>query len=632
MFTDIVGYTALSQRNEKLALQLLEKHRSLMRPVFASHKGREVKTMGDAFLVQFESALEAVECAVEMQEVIHNQTDSSSEKLEMKVGIHVGDVVQSDGDVHGDAVNIASRIEPLAKGGEICISQQVFDHVRNKVPFKLVKLEPHELKNVAVQIDVYRVELPWEEDKVTPTIGLDKHRIAVLPLVNMTSDPNDEFFADGMTEEMISTLSNIGGLMVISRTSTMQYKGAKKNLVDIGRELGAGTLLEGSVRKAGNRVRITVQLLDASEDKHLWAQSYDRELQDVFAVQSDVATNVADALKVRLLDREAAQIKKKHTESIEAYTLYLKGQFQLNRMNKEGFLGSLRLFQEAIKLDPDYARAFAGLADAYHWAADDGFVDRADGLAKAMEAAGRALELDDTLAEAHAALGDLLFHLMRYEEALSENRRAIELNPSYASAHFRYSQCLDNFGRTKEAMEEIEKASELDPLSPMITHWVGIMNMTHGRLDEAIAIFDKLIEDEPTFSDSYWSRAVCFMLKSVKERAYADFEAWGKLVRNDDAFKVKLAFLSGWFGEREKALPLIEGTIPKVGKELIRERDIADCYAVLGNKDEFFEWIDEAISAKGGFLAAYLRYSPFYDKVREDPRFPEIFKKLGLPY
>jgi TolB-like protein/Tfp pilus assembly protein PilF len=565
--------------------------------------------------------------------MMHDRKVARGEPLSLRIGIHVGDVVESENDILGDAVNIASRIEPLAEPGGICVSGQVYDQVKNKLDVPLVSKGKMSLKNVSEPIEVYRIVMFWDEEKLAPVARHDRNRIAILPLVNMSSDPNDEFFADGMTEEMISTLSNISGLTVISRTSTMQYKGAKKNLVDIGRELGAGTLLEGSVRKSGIRVRITVQLLDASEDKHLWAQSYDRELQDIFAVQSDVATNVADALKVRLLDREAAQIEKKHTENIEAYTLYLKGRFLWNKRDKEGVLGSLKLFQDAIKIDPDYARAYSGLADAYHIAATNYFMGLADGLAKSKEAVTKALELDDTLAEAHASLGLSLYDDLRYEEAQRELRRAIELNPSYATAHHWYSLCLSAMGKMKEGDEEMEKARELDPLSQVITLNVGATNLINGRLDEALAIYDKLIENEPTYANAYWARALYFMLKGIKERALTDVEAGNKLTPDEeDLNKVGLAFLYAWFGEREKALPMIEELIPNVGKSSVSEESIATCYAVLGDRDEFFKWVDKAISAKRINLGSLRAPNPFYDKVREDPRFLEIFKKLGLPY
>ena len=273
MFTDLVGYTAITQSNESLALKMLDRHRELVRPVLSRFGGREIKTIGDAFLVEFNSALEAAECAFEIQKTLHEFRDNTSDQINVRIGIHVGDVIHSHGDVYGDAVNIASRIEPLAKGGGICISGQVYDQIRNKIPYKIAKIETGPLKNVAQSIEVYRFELPWEKIEERP-IELPANRIAVLPFVNISPDPNDEFFADGLTEELIANLSLVKGLKIIARTSVMNYKKKEKNVSEIGKELGVGTIVEGSVRKAANRIRVTVQVIDVNTEEHLWASNY----------------------------------------------------------------------------------------------------------------------------------------------------------------------------------------------------------------------------------------------------------------------------------------------------------------------------------------------------------------------
>ena len=634
MYTDMVGYTALGQRDESLSLALVEEQRKLIRPILARHNGREVKTMGDAFLVEFPNATDSVRCAYDIQRAIRefNLALASDKRIHLKIGIHLGEVVVSQGDISGDAVNVASRIHPLAEDGGVCLTRQVYDQVLNKTELRMTSIGAKPLKNVGVPIEVYRMEMPWEEP--TPpkeAVVLPRDRIAILPFANMSPDPNDEYFADGMTEELISTTSSIAGLTLIARTSVMGYKGTTKKVEEIGKELSVGTLLEGSVRKSGNRLRITAQLIDVQSQGHLWAQSYDRELDDIFKIQDDIAGKIAEALRVRLVATQ--EPVRKQTENIEAYTLYLKGRSLWNRRDKEGVLESLKLFQEAVKTDPGYARAYSGLADAYYIAASHGFMERADGLAKSKEAVTKALELDDTLAEAHASLGINLHGDLRYEEAQRELRRAIELNPSYASAHHWYSMCLSAMGRTKEGIEEMEKARELDPLSQVITLNVAAGNLVSGRLDEAITIYDKLIENEPTYPNAYWARAVCFMIRGMKEKAYADVEAGNKLTPDEeDTNKLSLAFLYAWFGEREKALPLIEELIPKVGKSSVSEASIASCYAVLGDRDDFFKWVDKAISAKSIELSSLRAPNPIYDKMREDPRFPEIFKKLGLPY
>ncbi len=632
MFTDMVGYTALGQRNESLSLALVDEQRKLLRPIFSRHSGKEIKTMGDAFLVEFPSALDAVRCAYDIQRATRefNITLPSEKRVHLRVGVHLGDVVESQGDISGDAVNVASRIEPLAEDGGVCLTQQVYDHVQNKFELPLVSLGSKSLKNVSLPLGVYKMVMPWSTEKAIPMTQLDKNRIAVLPFASMSPDPNDEYFADGLTEELIGRVSQVGGLEVIARTSVMNYKKKEKNVSQIGRELNVGTVMEGSVRKAGNRIRVAAQLINANTEGHLWSSTYDRDLEDIFAIQSDIANQIAEALKLRLAPGQGPAGK--HPENIEAYTLYLKGRSLWNKRDKEGVLGSLRLFQEAIKIDSEYARAYAGLADAYSIAAVFGFMNWADVHAKSKEAATKALELDDMLAEAHASLGLILWHDMSYEEAHREFRRAIELNPNYASAHQWYSQILQDMGRMKEATEEIEKAHELDPLSPVITSIMGSTDIYNGSLDKAITVFDRLIETEPTSAMGYWNRYAGFLYKGMKERAYADLEAFHELQKDEYQYKCGLVYYYATFGEREKAMPLIEELIPKVGKSALNsEGDIAELYATLGDRDECFKWIDKAISAKS-ILAAELRYCPGFANVRDDPRFPEIFKKLGLPY
>ena len=275
MFTDMVGYTALGQRNESLSLALVEEQRKLIRPILARHNGREVKTIGDAFLVEFLSALDAVRCAYDIQRAVREFNISLPEerRVHLRVGVHLGDVVESGGDISGDAVNVASRIEPLAEDGGVCVTRQVYDHVQNKFELKLASLGVKPLKNVNTPIEVYKMMMPWEAEKSTPSPQLDKKRIAVLSFANMSQDPADGYFADGMTEELITSLSAVRELTVIARTSIMKYKGSQKGASEVGRELNAGTLIEGSVRKAGNRVRITAQLIDTSTEGHLWRRT-----------------------------------------------------------------------------------------------------------------------------------------------------------------------------------------------------------------------------------------------------------------------------------------------------------------------------------------------------------------------
>src|SRR6266446_8416971 len=428
MFTDMVGYSALAQRDDKLALELLEEHRRLLREMFPRFNGTEIKTIGDAFLIEFNSALEAAQCAIEIQRTLakRNHDVTADRRIELKIGLHIGDVVHRGGDVYGDGVNIASRIEPLAGAGGICVSMDVERQIRNALEARFEKLAPTELKNISVAMDLFRIVLPWEQPSKSeirspkseigkspmtsaatkwigiaalmllavglvwwlahrsgkevvsspsvstsgPTPTADQKSIAVLPFVNMSADKNDEYLSDGVSEELITALSKITGLQVKARTSSFAFKGKNEDIQKIGELLHVTHLLEGSVAKAGNKLRITAQLIQASDGNHLWSDTYDREMQDIFAVRSEVARQVADTLKIRLLGEDKKKIDKKPTENIEAYNLYRQGRYYAEKFSQDGFKKALGFYQQAIGKDPRFALAYAGMADTYVLAAD----------------------------------------------------------------------------------------------------------------------------------------------------------------------------------------------------------------------------------------------------------------------
>jgi adenylate cyclase len=631
MYTDIEGYTALTQRDESLAMKLLEAHRDLVRPVFAKYSGREIKTMGDAFLLEFDSALQATECAAEVQRVLRDYNETAPKKVPVRIGIHAGDVIHRDGDVYGDAVNIASRIVELAAGGEICISAQVYDQVHNKVPYRMSKLGPQVLKNVSFRTDVYKLELPMQTSRMNEVWKQDRNRVAILPLVNITNDPNDEYFADGMTEEMISTLSNVSGLTVISRTSTMQYKGAKKNLVDIGRELGAGTLLEGSVRKAGNRVRITVQALDAREDKHLWAQSYDRELQDIFAVQSDVATNVANALKVKLLDREAAQLRKKPTENTEAYLLYLKGREFWNKRSESAVRKAIEYFQLALDADPDFALALVGMADSWSVLQSWAYAPTSEAAPKMKQAVLKALKLDSTLAEAHASYAlELAMYEWKWEEAELEFKRAIELNPNYATAHQWYSySVLRCARRLDEELKEAYKAFELDPLAPVMSLNLGQTFYFREEYDKGIESIEKALAINPNFQMANLQQASCYLASARYEKGIELMETYLPKMVTKTRTDLGLAWAYGVAGRMAEARRLMAEVQLAVDRERIPLNELADTYSALGEADKMFDCLNRATLEKD-FTVPWALIDPFYKRYRSDPRFIALKNKVGI--
>jgi adenylate cyclase len=491
MFTDIVGYTALMQSDESATVRLLEDNRRLVRPIFASHGGREIKTIGDAFLVEFSSALDAVLCSLAIQQMMHNRKVARGETLSLRIGIHVGDVIENGNDIIGDAVNIASRIEPLAEPGGICVSGQAYDQVRNKSELPFVPLGAKSLKNVSAPVEVYAMQMPWEQAaQQKEAARLPRERIAILPFVSFSSNPDDAYFADGMTDEIISAVAGISGLSVISRTSVIGYKGTTKKVKEIGRELEVGSVLEGTFKKAGNRIRVTTQLIDVAEDKHLWAQSYDRNLDDVFEVQSDVAKQVADVLRVKILSPEKERIEKRPTESTSAYTLYLKGRHLWNTRTLDDLKKAREYFEQAVKEDSSFALGYAGQADCCTLLRSNYRIDAEANLARAKALASKALELDSDLAEAHTAMAFNLADERNFQQAEEEFRKAIELKPSYATARQWYSGLLERLLRWDEALGQIEKAEELDPLSPIMAVNHSSCLLIMGRAQEALRVLE----------------------------------------------------------------------------------------------------------------------------------------------
>jgi len=632
MFTDMVDYTSMSEKNEELALTLLEDHRQLLRPVFARHGGREVKTVGDGFLVEFPSALEAVRCGLEIQQLMYrrNQGVTSEKKILLRVAVHLGDVEHRDGDVYGDAVNIASRIQSLTDPGGICITQQVYDHVRKNEEFRMVALGQNRLKNVQTPTEVYRVLPASERGEPTKTDALEPRRVAALPLAIISSDQQDEYFADGLTEEIINTLSSIPGLKVIARTSVMKYKEASKSVGEIGRELKVGTILEGSVRKAGGRLRITIQLIDVGSESPIWSQKYDRELEDVFKIQTDIAERVAEALKVQLLTENRTLIQQKAPEDIEAYVLYLRGRYHWSRRNKEDLEKAIAYFGEAIEKDPNYALAHAGMADCYTLMGRHLYLPAKEAFSKARDFANRALELNNDLAEAHTSLAAVLFiYDWEWDAAEDQFKRAIQLNPNYATAHYWHSVLLQTTGRLQESVTAAEKAQVLDPLSPVIGMGVVQAYFFSGQYDKAVEECHRYLDMDPSFVVARDFLVHLHVQNGLFEEAAEEAKRLLDVSERKSEAMAHLAYVYAASGKTEEAKKLFEASVADAEFGYSNPTIFIIVCSILGDLDNAYRWAEKA--RESGRIALHsLRFSPDLPRFRTDPRYSLLLAKAHL--
>ncbi|MDD5647161.1 MAG: adenylate/guanylate cyclase domain-containing protein [Candidatus Bipolaricaulis sp.] len=640
MFTDIAGYSTLANQDEKLALELLEEHRAVIRPLVAHCEGVEVKTLGDGFLVEFPSALQAVACAIEVQRALRtrNATQAPERAVHVRIGIHLGDVEHREGDVLGDGVNIASRIQPLAEPGGICLSRQVFDQVENKLEAHLESLGPKALRHIARPVEVYRVVQPWDAQRSASdrpaAARLGRRSIAVLPFANLSSDPENAYFSDGLTEDLLAQLAKISALKVISRTSVMRYRDTDKALREIATELGVATVVEGTARRSGDRVRIVAQLIDAETDEHLWAETYDRDLTDIFAIQTELATQIAQTLEAQITHAEGKRIDKQPTLNMEAYTLCLRGRFHWNRRSKADLEQAVGCFRQAIALDPAYAVAHAGLSDALYILAQHGLGDEETLLPQAEAAARRAVDLDDTLAEAHAALAVIAEYRFDGRQAEASFLRAIELNPNYATARMWYALGLAATRRLDEALDQIQVAWELDPHSFVIGKNVRFIYYLRRQYDQVLAVKEALLRTEPdVLLDAHLGAGMTLVKLGRVAEAQAEFALHGE--RGPKTFYHEC--------ETETWLALTRELLGRQGalrKTLARWEEEPDrrkvaCYAMaigyfhLGERDQGFARLEEAFTAQRHSLA-YLAVDPMFDGVRDDPRLAALVTRLGL--
>lgn len=601
MSADVVGYSRLMGANEVGTLQSLQAHQAqLIEPEISRSQGRVVKLTGDGMLVEFPSVVNAVEaaCAIQRAMPARNADVPEDRRIEFRIGINLGDVIVQGDDLFGDGVNVAARIEGAAKPGGIAVSQSVCEHIGNKLDLVFHDRGEEQLKNIERPVRIYDIVLEPPaaiSGAAVDDLREDKPSIAVLPFNNMSGDPEQEFFSDGIAEDIITDLSKISSLFVIGRNTSFTYKGKSFQLPRVATELGVRYLLEGSVRKAGERVRVTAQLIDGPSGGHLWADRYDRDLTDIFAIQDEITKAIVEQLKVRLVPEEKKAIAQVPTENIEAYTLYLKGREFFHNLTKWFVQLARQMFVKAVEVDPSFARAYAGIANCdARLAGSYGAPIEVDEI---LATAGKALALDPNLADAHAARGHALSNSGRADEAEEAFDKALALEPNNFEANYLYARLCIKQGRRERAAELLIRALEVQPGDSQSAFLLNNVLRGLGRSDEA-------------------ERYGRLGLKRAEEQLRLHPES----SRPAQLGACVLARL----GERERAIAWIERALSIDPEDVNCQYNAACVWAVLEEDDRAFDQLKLWAKQTGADSRRWLEHDPDFDRLREHPRYKEL--------
>ena len=538
---DVAGYSRLVGADEEGTLRALRAHRAeFIDPLLLEHGGRIANTAGDSLLLEFASVVDAVRCTLAMQRGMaeRNNEIDHDKQIRFRAGINVGDVVVEGNDLLGDGVNIAARVEALAEPGGMAISDDAFRQVRDRLDIAWSDGGEHEVKNITRPVKIWRWSPGGQQKDAVVEIGEqplslpDKPSIAVLPFDNMSNDPEQEYFADGITEDIITSMSKVSSLFVIARNSTFTLKGKPVKVQDVGRDLGVRYVLEGSVRKAGNRVRVTAQLVDALNGQHLWAERYDRDLDDIFALQDELSLKIVTSAAVRLSDQDNRRLTQRRTDNIDAYDHLLRGRDQLTRHTPGANALALDHFERAAVLDPEYAAAYVHLAESHLQQMQLGWSSNpTKQLTQSLEYANHAIAIDDEYGPAHGVLGQIYLWQKNYDGAILEGERRMALNPGDAEGMATLAMTLVFSGEPERALEAMARAMRLDPQYPFWhLHVVGLCNFSLEHFDDAIAAFRRGIIRNPESMPMHLMLAAATALTDDRHTAASELAESKRLV------------------------------------------------------------------------------------------------------
>jgi len=599
---DVVGYSRLMTSDEGGTLAALTSLRkNLVNPKISEHNGRIVKLTGDGMLIEFPSVVSAVACAVDIQSAMRtrNATEPAA-RIEFRIGINLGDIIVEDGDIFGDGVNVAARLEGIAPIGGIAVSQSVRDHVGKRLDLTFEDMGERRLKNIEAPIRVYSISVEHTSTDGAASAGQERPSIAVLPFVNMSGDPEQEYFSDGITEDIITDLSKVSGLFVVARNTAFTYKGKHVDVQEVAKRLGVNFILEGSVRKAGARVRVTGQLINGKDSGHVWADRFDRDLTDIFAIQDEITHAIVEQLKVKLLPQEKKSIGHTPTGNVEAYTYYLRGRQFFHRHSKSYYQLARRMFAKAVELDPAYARAYAGIADCdsflfLHYSAP---VE----IKGIFETSAKALALESSLAEAHASQALALSLEERYEEAMAEFEKAIALDPNSFEGHYFYARAC----------------------------------FAQGKLERAAALFERAAEIKP---DDYQSACLLVQIyRSLGRDGEKESAARRGIERAERELTLhpdnpRPAYLGATalveLGQNDRAKEWLARTLAIDPDDILTQYNAACIYSRLGEIDTAFDLLERLLPHPNPETKAWIKHDSDFDPLRDHPRYQKILELIG---
>ena len=632
MFTDMVAYTALVEEDEQRALLLRDRWRDVLDRRIAMHGGTLLQTYGDGSLSIFDSAVAAVECAVAIQRDLQLEP-----QVPLRIGIHTGDIVHDAQGVFGDGVNVASRIQSLAAPGSVLVSGKVSDELKNQRGLSAESLGEFDLKNVRRPMEIFAViaegiARPERRSLAAARVQTERRSVAVLPFANLSIDPENEVFSDGITEELINALTRVNGLQVTARTSSFAFKGRQEDVREIASTLGVTTVLEGSVRKDGERVRITAQLIDARSGYHLYSETYDRQIADIFQTQDEIARAIVRAVHQRLAPEDRQETLVTTRTDSAAHTLYLKGLGELNRWTPDNQRAAIAYFQKAIRLDPAYAAAHNGLARAQLALASSGHADASTAYAEAEAAARRAVELDAGSGEAHATLGLLrLFAEWDVEAAWTACQKALSLSPGSAGARHALANLLQVRGEAAKAVEEMEAAVQLDPLSALMQNELGTTLFAAGRFEEAHRALDRAVEIDPGFRAALESKGWIWMMQRRYGEAAALFARVYELTGDPYKSLASRGFVASRLGhleETRRALELLDER-QRRNPHMKLDADFLLLHYALGEMDAAARHF-EALVQKGAAMVVFMPTNPAWRVLFAQPEFRRALERRGF--